>query len=81
MNGTESALFVNALGKPQLFSSPALSATDLVSLFLHVEGGKLHGFHKEPVNNDPSQAPYYTDNDQSPYFNQLFAAIYDLPQA
>ena len=30
MNGTESALFVNSLVKTQLFSSPALSATDFV---------------------------------------------------
>ena len=28
MNGTESALFVNALGKAQLFSSPAVPCTE-----------------------------------------------------
>ena len=44
------------------------------------EGGKLLGFHKAPLNDDPRQAPYYTDYDQSPYFNQLFEAIHDLPQ-
>ena len=32
MSGTESALFENALGKTQLFSSPALSANDFVLL-------------------------------------------------
>ena len=81
MNGTESALFVNALGKPQLFSLPALRATDFVLLLFRQvcsEGGKLPGFHKAPLNDDPRQASYYTDYDQ--YFNQLFAAIYDQPQ-
>ena len=84
-NGIEFALFVNALGKTQLFASPALTVTDFV--FIIILAGmlrslrwKLPCFHKAPVNDDPRQAPYYTDHDQSPYFNQLFAAMYDLPQ-
>ena len=83
MNGTEYSLFVNDLGKTQFFLSPALSATDFV--FIIVLAGvlrrwKFPGFLKAPVNDDPRQAQYYIDHDQSPYFNQLFAAMYDLPQ-
>ena len=84
MNGTGSALFVNALGMTQFFSSPALSATDFV--FIIISAGmlrrwKLPGFHKASVNNDPRQAPYYANHDQSPYFNQLVAAMYDFVAA
>ena len=39
---------------------------------------QLPGFHEAPVNEDPRQAPYYTNHDQSPHFNQLFVAMYDL---
>ena len=39
---------------------------------------KLPGFDEAPVNDDPRQAQYYTNHDQSPHFNQLFAAMYDL---
>ena len=41
MNGTESALFINALGKPQLFSLPALSATDFVFQVIIISAGML----------------------------------------
>ena len=40
-----------------------------------VEASRLH---KAPVNDDPCHAPYYTDHDQLPYDNQVFAAMYDL---
>ena len=39
---------------------------------------KLPGFHEAPVNDNTRQAPYYTNHDKSPHFNQLFAAMYDL---
>ena len=39
MNGTKSALFVNALCKPQRLSLPALSATDFV--FIIISAGML----------------------------------------
>ena len=58
-----------ALGSPWLQST---------SGFPMAHGEKVPGFHKAPLNDDPRQAPYYTDYDQSPYFNQLFAAMYDL---
>ena len=51
IHGAESALFVKALGKPQLFSSPGLSATDFVLLlFLQVcsGGGSFRAFTKHP---------------------------------
>ena len=81
MNGTEYSLFVNDLGKTQFFLSPALSATDFVFIIVLagvLRRGKFPGFLKAPVNDDPRQAPYYIDHDQSPYFNKLFAAMYDL---
>ena len=84
MNGTQSALFVNALGNTQLFSSPALSgvsATDFLIIFIWADKlrrWKLPVFQKAPVNDDPRQESYYTDHQQSPYFNQLFAAMYNL---
>ena len=61
MNGTESALFVNALGKTKLFSLPALSTTDFVFIIISagmIRRWKLPGQHKAPVNDDPRQAPY-----------------------
>ena len=72
--------FVNALGKTQLFSSPALSATDFATDFSRYAPPwwKLPAFHKAPVDDDPRQAPYYTDHNQSPHINQLFAAMYNL---
>ena len=30
------------------------------------------------MDDDLRQAQYYTDHDESPHFNQLFAALYDL---
>ena len=44
MNGAESALFVNALGKTQLFLSSALSATDFV--FSFISAGMLKRWKK-----------------------------------
>ena len=59
---------------------PALSETDFVFIIIsagEIRRWKLPGFHKAPINDDPRQAPYYTDHDQSPYFNQLFAVMCD----
>ena len=42
MNGTESALVLNALSETQLFSSPALSATDLLSSKLEIQAEILN---------------------------------------
>ena len=69
----------NSVSKIQLFSSPARAPlTSSLLLFLQVssKGGNFR--HKAPVNDDPRLAPYYTDHDQSPGFDQLFAAMYDL---
>ena len=66
INATQSALFVKAFGKTQRFSAPALSATDLV--FIVISAGmirwwKLPSYNKAPADDDPRQAPYYTEHD------------------
>ena len=38
----------------------------------------MPGQHKAPFDDDLRQAPYYKEHSESPVFNQLFAALYDL---
>jgi hypothetical protein len=57
-----------------------LSAIDVFFIILagFIRRWKLQGHHNAPVTDDLRKAPYYTENSESPVFNQLFAALYDL---
>ena len=63
-----------------LYSAPALSAADFAFIISAgmIRRWKIPGQDAAPVIDDLCQAQYYTNHDQVPYMNQLFAAMYNL---
>jgi hypothetical protein len=77
--GSQSEQFVTGLGELQLI----FICVHLTDLILTIPAGqirrwKLAGQHGAPADDDLRQAPFHVPHASAPFFNQLFAALYDL---